>query len=288
MSVKVPTEKNFRRARTVKPGKKKKGGGRSLPWRAATLAGVGVLGLYSTYRAVDLVLHASTLQVRKISVLGNERLSSEEVQTLVKGLRGSSILTADLPEFRARLKNSPWIADAAMRRILPSTVEVFVSERRPVGLCKIGSVLFLVDRTGWLIDEFGPQYADAKFNLPIIAGALRVPSDGEPSVDERRIELAARVIDALAGRKDLANLISEIDVTNRHNAVVMLENDPALLHLGEEKFMERVHSYIELAPTLRQTVPDIEYVDLRFDDRIYVRPTGSAVRQVASRPSAGN
>jgi cell division septal protein FtsQ len=68
----------------------------------------------------------------------------------------------------------------------------------------------------------------------------------------------------------------------------MLENDPALLHLGEEKFMERVHSYIELAPTLRQTVPDIEYVDLRFDDRIYVRPTGSTVKRVANRPSAGN
>lgn len=287
MSVKVPTEKNFRRAKAVKPVKKK-GSRRSLPWRAVTLVGVGVLGIYSTYRALDLVVHASTLQVRKISVLGNVRLSSAEVQALVDGLRGTSILTADLPHYRERLMESPWIADVAMRRILPSTVEVFVSERRPVGICKLGSLLFLVDRSGMLIDEFGPQYADAKFNLPIITGALRVPSTGEPSIDEQRIELAARVIDGLAGRKDLANLISEIDVSNRHNAVVMLENDPALLHLGEEKFMERVHSYIELAPTLRQTVPDIDYVDLRFDDRIYVRPTGSAVTQVASRPSAGN
>ncbi|MDQ3488957.1 MAG: FtsQ-type POTRA domain-containing protein [Acidobacteriota bacterium] len=287
MSVKVPTEKNFRRAKTVKPVKKK-GSGRSLPWRAVTLAGVGVLGLYSTYRALDLVVHASTLQVRKISVLGNVRLSSAEVQALVDGLRGTSILTADLPQYRARLMESPWIADVAMRRILPSTVEVFVSERRPVGLCTLGSQLFLVDRSGVPIDEFGPQYADAKFNLPIITGALRVPSTGEPAIDEQRIDLAARVIDGLAGRKDLADLISEIDVSNRHNAVVMLENDPALLHLGEEKFMERLHSYIELAPTLRQTVPDIEYVDLRFDDRIYVRPTGSTVTQVASRPSAGN
>jgi len=287
MSVKVPTEKNFRRAKAVKPVKKK-GSGRSLPWRAVTLAGVGVLGLYSTYRALDLVVHASTLQVRKISVLGNVRLSSAEVQALVDGLRGTSILTADLPQYRARLMESPWIADVAMRRILPSTVEVFVSERRPVGLCQLGSQLFLVDRSGVPIDEFGPQYADAKFNLPIITGALRVPSTGEPAIDEQRIDLAARVIDGLAGRKDLADLISEIDVSNRHNAVVMLENDPALLHLGEEKFMERLHSYIELAPTLRQTVPDIEYVDLRFDDRIYVRPTGSTVTQVASRPSAGN
>ena len=67
MSVKVPTEKNFRRAKTVKPGRKKKRG-RSLPWRAATIAGAGVLVLYSTYRAFDLVVHASALRVAEITV----------------------------------------------------------------------------------------------------------------------------------------------------------------------------------------------------------------------------
>ena len=54
-------------------------------------------------------------------------------------------------------------------------------------------------------------------------------------------------------------------MSNPHDAVVLLDDDPALLHLGEDKFVERVHAYIELAPTLRQTVPDIDYVDLRFD-----------------------
>ena len=287
MSVKVPTEKNFRRAKTGKPVRKKSAG-RSVSWRAATIVGAGVLGLYSTYRAFDLVLNASTLQVQKVSIQGNFRLSTGEVRTLIDGLRGTSIITADLDRYRARLMQSPWVADVVMRRILPSTVEVFVSERRPIGLCRLGSVLYLVDRSGMLMDEYGPQYADLDLNLPIISGSLRVPSTGEPEIDERRIDLAARVIDGLSARKDLATLVSEIDVSNLRNAVVMLENDPALLHLGEDKFEERVHAYIELAPTLRQTVPDIEYVDLRFDDRIYVRPTGAAVSQVTSRPPAGN
>ena len=287
MSVKVPTEKNFRRAKSAKPGRKK-AGRRPLSWRAVTIVGAGFLVLYSTYRAVDLVFNAAALQVQKVAIHGNVRLSTGEVRTLIDGLRGTSIITADLDKYRARLMESPWVADVVMRRILPSTVDVVVSERRPLGLCRLGSQLYLVDRTGMLIDEFGPQYAEFKFELPIISGSLRVPSTGEPSIDERRIDLAARVIDGLSARKDLASLVSEIDVSNLHNAVVMLDNDPALLHLGEDKFVERVHAYIELAPTLRQTVPDIEYVDLRFDDRIYVRPTGSAVSQVTHRPPAGN
>jgi cell division septal protein FtsQ len=64
---------------------------------------------------------------------------------------------------------------------------------------------------------------------------------------------------------------------------VLLEDDPALLHLGSEKFAERLRSYLEVAATLRENTSEIDYVDLRFGDRIYVRPTGSAVVRTASR-----
>lgn len=285
MSVKVPAEKNFRRAKAVKPVRKK-AGRRAWPWRAAGVAGAGLLGLYSTYRAFDLVLHADALRVRTIAVHGNARISSGEVKALVDGLRGTNIITADLSDYRARLMDSPWIADVALRRTLPSTVEVFVSERRPIGLCRLGTQLYLIDRGGTLIDEFGPQYSE--FDLPIISGAVRPPSSNEPAIDERRVDLAARVMEGLAAREDLASRVSEIDVSNVHDAVVLLDDDPALLHLGDQKFVERLHAYVELAATLRQRVPAIDYVDLRFDDRIYVRPTGSAVVQLANRPVERN
>jgi cell division septal protein FtsQ len=165
---------------------------------------------------------------------------------------------------------SPWVAVVALRRVLPSTVEVFVSERRPMGLCRLGSSLYLIDSGGTLIDEFGPQYAE--FDLPIIDGLVRSPGSGRPSIDESRAELAARVIEALSGRKDIAQRISQIDVRDAHDAVVLLQDDPALLHIGEDKFLERVQSYVDLAPALRQSVPEIDYVDLRFDERLYVRP----------------
>jgi cell division septal protein FtsQ len=271
VSVKAPSEKNFRRAK-VRPGGKGTGGrpARWVSWRAGRWAVAVVVVLYGGYRGTTLVLQASGLQVRRITVHGNVRLSSGEVQAIVDGLRGTSILTADLPGYRRRLMASPWVADAALRRVLPSTVDVFVSERRPMGLCRLGSTLYLVDPQGTLIDEFGPQYAE--FDLPIIDGLVGSPSTGRPSIDEARAELAARVIEALSARKDIAQRISQIDVRDAHDAVVLLQDDAALLHLGEDKFLERVQSYVDLAPALRKTVPDIDYVDLRFDQRLYVRP----------------
>ena len=267
MSVKAPSEKNFRRAR-LRPARRK--GGRGwISWRAVRTVVSAVLGLYAAYRAFDLVVGASALQVRHISVHGNVRLSAGEVQTLVGDLRGTSILTADLLAYRRRLLLSPWVADVALRRVLPSTVDVFVSERRPMGLCRIGNQMYLVDRFGIVIDEFGPQYAE--FDLPIIDGLVRPPSTGEPVLDERRADLAARVIDAMASRKALAQRVSQIDVADLHDAVVLLDGDQALLHLGEDRFLDRLQSYVDVATALRERVPDIDYVDLRFDQRMYVR-----------------
>jgi cell division protein FtsQ len=272
MAVKAATEKNFRRAR-VRPGTKTT----SRPWRSWRVLRVALpvlVGAAATYWALDFVVSASTLQVRTIAVRGNVRLSVGEVQTLVDELRGSSILTADLTRFRERLLASPWVADAALRRVLPSTIEVFVYERRPIGICRLGRELYLIDRLGWIIDEFGPEYAE--FDLPIIDGVVRPPSGAEPAIDAQRAALAARVIDELAGHPALAARLSQIDVSDAHNAVVLLDADPALLHVGTERFAERLQSYVELAAALRERVPAIDYVDLRFERRMYVKPVGAA------------
>ncbi len=77
MSVKAPVEKNFRRAQ-VKPAKRK-GSRPWISWRVARIVTCSVLVVYAGYRAFDLVVTASTLQVRQITVQGNVRLSAGEV-----------------------------------------------------------------------------------------------------------------------------------------------------------------------------------------------------------------
>ena len=80
------------------------------------------------------------------------------------------------------------------------------------------------------------------------------------------------MIASLARSQQIASRLSQVDVSDAHDAVVLLDGDSALLHLGDDKFLERVQSYLELSPALRERVADIDYVDLRFDPRVYVRP----------------
>ena len=86
----------------------------------------------------------------------------------------------------------------------------------------------------------------------------------------------ARLTAALGARPDLSERVSQIDVADAHDAVVLLNDDPTLLHLGKEHFVERLDRYLELAPTLQERMRELDYVDLRFERRVYVRPAGDA------------
>jgi len=237
---------------------------------------VAAVASLAVYRGVQVSANAHLLEVNRIVVHGNERLSRGEVLAVLSGLRGESLLWTDLEAWRRRLLSSPWVRDAALRRSLPATVDVVVSERQPIGIGRInGGDMYLVDERGVIIDQYGPQYAD--LDLPIIDGLAAVNHDGSLT-DERRADLAARLMTALRAKPQVARRVSQIDVTDLHNAAVILSGDPAVIQLGEDQFLPRLQGYLELAPTLRERVADIDYVDLRFDDRIYVRP--------ASAPSA--
>ena len=274
MKVRAATEKNFRRVRS-KPARRRRLGA-LVSWKSVRTALALMVVAYAAYRAFDLTFNAGVLKVRRIQVHGNVKLSSGEVQMLIRDLKGSNILTANLSGYRTVLLKSPWVADVALRRVLPSTVDVYVSERRPFGLCRLGNQLYLIDRDGTVMDEFGPQYAE--FDLPIVDGLVRAPRNGKPTIDDDRAELAARVVDAISGSRELTRRVSQIDVSDAHDAVVMLDNDPALLHVGEDKFRERLQAYLEIAAALRERIPEIDYVDLRFEHRVYVKPRGRADR----------
>ena len=245
---------------------------------AAVLLGVG-------YGVSHGVANARVLQISTIRVRGNQHLAQGEVLALLEGLQGQHILATDLDVWRQKLLGSPWIEQAALRRVLPSTVEVAIRERRPMALARLGSTLYLVDEGGLVIDSTGRttrssicRFSTASARTP--ARAIRPWSrraPGWPRASSRRS----------AHGRTCCSAVSQIDVTNPNDAVLTLDQDTAQVHVGSEQFLERLQAYLGLASALHARVPDIEYVDLRFADRVYVRPA-LAGHHVTARPDAAD
>ena len=142
MSTVAPSaDRRFRRPH-VKPSRKRR------HWRVLVrpLVRYGLAALvlaYGFYRGSSLARQARVLQVDRIVIRGNERLSKDDVLNLLYGLRGESLIWTDLDSWRNRLFASSWVRDAALRRSLPSTVEVVVWERQPVMLARVNGQMHL-------------------------------------------------------------------------------------------------------------------------------------------------
>ncbi|MGE0450048.1 MAG: cell division protein FtsQ/DivIB [Vicinamibacterales bacterium] len=283
--VAVSADRRFHRAH-VKPSR------RRAMWRTVVVSLVKYVvvvaaAIFVASKAVWFARESPLLAVRQIVADGNGRLSSDEITGLLDDLRGENILLADLERWRGHLLASPWIEDATLRRSLPSTIEVTVRERQPIAIGRVGGQLYLVDERGVAIDKYRPDYAG--LDLPIVDGFS--VQEAAALDNAERGALAARLILAVKQRPEIAGRLSQVDVSDQHNARVLLSDDPAELRLGEDHFLERVESYLSLASALRERVPEIDYVDLRFDGRVYVKPTGRTPIPVSSgtpkrRPAA--
>jgi cell division protein FtsQ len=282
--VRAPADKRFRRAQ-VRPGPRR-GWRAAISWPVLRVVVIGAALTIGGLKAAGAALGMPQLRVQHLVLKGAQKLSPGELEALLDGLRGDHILTANLDAYRARLMQSPWVAGASLRRVLPSTVEVAIVERRPMGLARIDGRLFLIDDTGIVIEEHGAHHA--QYDLPIVDGLQGDARKTGFLIDPARAALAARVIAATSADPQVGPRVSQVDVSDAHNAVVLLDGDRALLHVGESAFVERLKSYLTLAPTLRERLDEIDYVDLRFDERIYVRPRklpapAGAPQQVAAR-----
>ena len=275
MSITAPSDRRLRRSQIPATGRRRL---RARPmWRVVRVAAiVGLLGgasLWAAGAAVDL----PWLRVQHIRVHGNQRVHAGEVAALLEGMTGQSLLAVDLDRWRSRLFASAWVADATLRRRLPGTIDVELRERAPMGIARAGTDLFLVDAAGTVIDEYGPRYADC--DLPIIDGIIVTPVSAPPIIDRARGLLVSRLMSELRTRPELAKRVSQIDAGNVHDVHVILDGDPAVVRLGETEFADRLDSYVSLQAALREQVPDIDYVDVRFGERVYVgvaQPAGAA------------
>jgi cell division protein FtsQ len=281
MPVSAPADRRFRR-KHVKPVRRAAMRGW---WKRLAIVIVTMVLAVPVVAAMGRAAVSSTwLAVSSVVVTGNTRVAEGEIDSLLDGLIGSSMLTLDVERWRDRLRTSPWIADAAIRRIFPDTVSIVISERMPAAIGQRGEALFLVDRLGLPIEEYGPRYAE--LDLPIVNG-LGGGSAGAWSSEGRKAAVVVRLFDALQRRPDLAGRISQIDVTDPANVVFVLKDDPALVRVGDDQFVERLLTYIEVAQHLRDRVRAIEYVDVRHGDRIFVKPQPTAVRDEPARADKG-
>jgi cell division protein FtsQ len=263
--VAAPSDRRFRRP-DARPGRR-----RPIVRAVRRLVRVGlpaVLTLAASAWLARAVLDSQLLRVDHLVISGTTRLTPQDVEALVPGLRGTHILAVDFEEYRQQVLASPWVRDVSLSRMLPSTIEFQVEERQPVAAARLGQALLLIDAQGVAIEPAGPAHRD--LDLPIVDGLAPPSAPGRPTPSVEAMRLVARFLRAVGETPALRDRVSQIDASRPRDLVVLLDDDPAWLHLGDTDLVERLERYLEWASALRDGMPALDYVDLRFGERIVV------------------
>ena len=251
----------FRPARLSRAKREKRTGLRRA-FIAIQIGAAVCAALVGAYLLTERFAIPNRFRIASIEVKGNKFLSEGEVREMLGPAIGGNLIGADLEGLRANLAASPWVGGAVVRRKLPDTLTVDVTERFPIALAETDQ-LYVMDSSGELIDLLGPRTAG--FDLPIIRGL------GGVSVEVRR-DRARRASALLEDLGELAAEVSEISVDRAGDLMVVLRGDGSVLKLAEPPYRKRVLSFLALRQKLHERCPDAEYFDLRFKDRIYAKP----------------
>src|SRR5208282_3662155 len=184
-------------------------------------------------------------------------------------------------ERRAQLEAIPWVEQAAVRRSLPNSIEVRITERTPVAFLRDGSDLALVDVHGVILDR--PLEGD--FHFPVVTG---IGADTALGDREQRMQLFSEFIQQIESvRAGAADQVSEIDLSDGHDLRATLTgfelddaaedassgtppatsipvDTPVLVHFGDSDFAGKYQTLVGQFSQWRARAGRIESVDLRF------------------------
>jgi cell division protein FtsQ len=225
------------------------GGGLWLARSGIAAAAEAAAGIRVAAAAKDL-----GFAVANVSVEGRDRVSRAEILGALDVTRGTSILAIDLPAAKARLEALPWVKSAEIERLLPDTIFVRLSERRPLAFFQRQGKLALVTDDGQIIqsdklDEYGALVVLVGDDAPKLAAPLLDMLSTEPALYPH-VAAAVRI----GGRRWNIRLDSGIDID-------LPEQDP-------ESAWHRLAALDRSDALLAR---NIVAVDLRLPDRLVLR-----------------
>jgi cell division protein FtsQ len=226
---------------------------------ATTLVFVGA-------RTIRHLKGSAEFAVQRIELVGVMRASGESIRAALDSWIGRSLLEMDLARIEAVVQRDPWVLRSSVKRVLPGTLRIAVVERTPAALAVIGGMVYVIDKTGFVI---GPLGDGMSADLPALTGL-----DGfERESLAHALSRGTRMLERLRSKATpFAEEISELDMASEERITVRTTARGPEIILDPQRVERNVLSFLETRSQIESELGTLEYVDLRWSDRISVMP----------------
>lgn len=194
------------------------------------LAGAGFGG----YHAYQRVMASTYFDINRVDVQGTRQAAAQDLQRLVQTVRGENIFTVDLDSVSRSIQGHPWVKAVRVRRELPGTLRVTVTEHKARSLLLMGH-LYLVSSDGVVFKQADP---DEQEGLPVITGISRLTYLNEPARTQARVRKALHALDRYYGKVRPA--LSEVHVNKEGRITLYVRRGGVAVRMGDEVSPDRL------------------------------------------------
>jgi hypothetical protein len=218
------------------------------------------------------ILSSTTFAVTRVESGQYRFTTGQELEAALGDLLGRNIWTLSRSEISAHLDPLPWVRDLEVRRRLPATLQVDFREWEPLlqvaasGADRRSGPLVL--RQDGSLEPFPPHLPAP--GLPVLTGIEPVRA-GETGPLRLPADKLAEILELVAAMEDAGlETACPVDfvVARPDGYGIVLQDRQGILLVGREDFAGRLERFVIARDRIE---PGLE-VDLRFEDRITVRP----------------
>lgn len=210
---------------------------------------------YALRQIKDLLIETSAeagFKLNNIVIEGQENLSIKDVLSKLNADNNTPIFLINLMEAKKILEQNDWVKHISIMRKLPNTINIRISERKPIAIWQYNKELFLIDSGGYPI----------KHDVSDFTGLPHFVGEGANIYGPNLLEKIARF------HKTADNLRSAVRIGNRRwdfvlkngTTIKLPENNPdSALEILEDKYISNL---IKMG--------NIKVLDMRDEEKYYV------------------
>ncbi|MCM2316418.1 MAG: FtsQ-type POTRA domain-containing protein [Thermoanaerobaculia bacterium] len=198
--------------------------------------------------------------IRKIETVGAKHTSRAAVDAVTQPYIGRNLFRLDIEELRRDLSALPWVSEIAIEKELPGRLTIHLTEREPVALVSSGGTLRYADAKGVVFEELRPEFGNP--GLPLVV------ADAGPGV-----ESSVAFLESLRAQSpELYARVSEVRPEEGETFRVFDRELRAPVLVDPVDAATKWASLCAIAEAEGYGPGAIEYADLRFADRVVVKP----------------
>lgn len=235
----------------------------NVRWKHIVLFFLVIAGFFfGLMEAYLYLINCDDFAVKKTEIACRQEFVGRDIRALLDASKFRNLLLLDLGRVKDRIEAHRWVKEARLRKVFPSTLKIEIKEREPAAVLKTGDSFLMIDRDGVWLEQLAAR-EDA--NLPLLLDSASFRDNYQ-----EKLGLAWKCLGALTPDQRLE--IEALDLSDPESVSVYLLGQTTRLILGGERFSERLSFIQSYKETMEGQNGPLEYIDLRFDDRIIFKP----------------